>query len=279
MSSPQQDKLSPEIAPLDVAALSRQFHEAEPFRWVSIDNFLQPAFAERVAASYPSFEDARSKGRSFEAVNEYRKVQVTDYDRFPEPARRLADALASPGFLHALSEITGISNLMWDESLDGGGLHQTAESGRLDVHVDFNIHDKTSWHRRLNLLLYLNPEWDDAWGGTLELWDKDVKRRHHAFSPILNRCVLFETSEISYHGVTPVKCPPSFARKSFAAYYYTREAPPIGVGEAHTTIFKARPDEHLKRYVLMPAEKAQRQIQKQMRRIGSARRKIGSLLR
>jgi hypothetical protein len=131
-------------------------------------------------------------------------------------------------------------------------MHQTAASGHLDVHVDFN-RTAAGMHRRLNILLYLNPVWEERWGGVLELWDRDVKRRHQALLPLLNRCVIFETSEISYHGVTAVRCPGSVARKSFAAYYYTAEAGPSYAGFDHTTRFRSRPHEHLKRWVLMPA--------------------------
>jgi hypothetical protein len=78
-------------------------------------------------------------------------------------------------------------------------------------------------------------------GGRIELWDKDVKVCHQSFSPIFNRCVIFETTEISFHGVTAVHCPPGISRKSFAAHYYTTEAPAHWTGEAHSIIFRARP--------------------------------------
>jgi hypothetical protein len=101
-------------------------------------------------------------------------------------------------------------------------------------------------------LVFLNPVWQDSWGGRLELWDTGVTRLEHAFEPIHNRCVLFETSDISWHGVTAVQCPPGVARKSFAAYYYTKQAPEGWDGAKHSTIFKPRPHEHMKRHVLMP---------------------------
>jgi hypothetical protein len=112
----------------------------------------------------------------------------------------------------------------------------------------------------VNLLLYLNERWDETWGGDLELWDRGVKRCQQVISPSFNRCVIFTTSEISFHGVTALKCPPNVVRKSFALYYYTEAAPAdAGIAE-HSTIFRARPDEHLKRYVLMPAERLQQAV-------------------
>jgi hypothetical protein len=84
---------------------------------------------------------------------------------------------------------------------------------------------------------------------------------------VLNRCILFETSDISYHGVTPVSEDAPHPRCSFAAYYYTREAPANWRGTVHSTIFRARPDEVLRGYLLMPAEKIQRRVMKRVHRI------------
>ena len=247
------------VQPLDVDRLRTQFRTATPFPFICIDNFLQRDFAEQLPAAYPRFEDALAMGRSFEAVNERLKVQVTDYDRFPELVKRLADELAAPSFLEQLAQVTGIQDLVWDPTFDGGGLHQTASSGHLDVHVDFNmlkLDGQAPLYRRLNLLLYLNPRWETAWGGRLELWDQSVTECCHAFEPVLNRCVVFETSERSFHAAAPVKCPPGIARKSFAVYYYTKKPPAGWDGKEHSTVFRARPNEPLKQYLLMPAQEA-----------------------
>jgi hypothetical protein len=227
-----------------------------------LDDFLDPDFAREVANSYPSFEEAERMGFTFKAVNEHRKVQVTDYERFPAATKRLADALAAPSFLRDLEAITGIQPLSWDGSFAGGGMHQTDAHGLLDVHVDFNRLESTGAYRRLNLILYLNPVWREEWGGLIELWDSEVKVRHRALHPVMNRCLVFETSEISFHGVTAVATPPGVTWKSFAVYYYTQEAPAGYAGRSHSTIFKARPDERLKKHVLMPAQAAQKHLHK-----------------
>lgn len=243
------------IRPLDKEALRAQFRSAVPFPFIHIDDFLQPEFAREVADSYPRFDQALGMGKVFETVNEHLKLQVTDKRRFPPPVLRLHEALARPEFLETLSYITGIPDLLADDAMAGGGMHQTGPHGRLDVHVDFNVLDEKQWHRRLNILIYLNPVWKKEWGGYIELWDRNVKVCHHAFEPILNRCVIFETSEISFHGVQPLTCPPDMVRKSFAGYYYTVQPPAGWDGTSHSTIFKARPSEKLKGMVLMPMEK------------------------
>jgi len=204
-------------------------------------------------------------GKTFSSVNEKRKVQIIDAKKFPAPLAKLNEALASHEFLDLMSYVFDIPHLLADEELWGGGMHQTGARGRLDVHVDFNYIEPRRLHRRLNILIYFNKEWRKEWGGNIELWDKGVKVCHHSFAPILNRCVVFETSDISFHGVTPVTCPDNVSRKSFAAYYYTTEAP-RRTCESHSTIFRARPDEKLKGAVLMPAEKALRWTADALRR-------------
>lgn len=244
------------INPLDSGALREKVRQATPFPSLCIDGFLSEEFANRVYRAFPTYEEAVSMGREFAAVNEKRKVQVVDSRKFPLPLRLLNEALAAQEFLDLMSYAFDIPGLLADEELVGGGVHETGPQGRLDVHVDFNYVEKKALHRRLNLLLYFNKDWREEWGGRLELWDKDVKVCQHSFLPIFNRCIVFETSEISFHGVTAVTCPKNVSRKSFAAYYYTKEAPAHWTGVSHSTIFKARPDEKLKGAVLMPAEKA-----------------------
>jgi Rps23 Pro-64 3,4-dihydroxylase Tpa1-like proline 4-hydroxylase len=249
------------IAPYDRDLLKAQFDAAQPFRWFTIHPFLNAEFAREVVEAYPSFEQSRALGFEFTRLNEQRKVQITDSAKFPTPVAKLAEQLSAPAFLTDLEFITGIPKVLADPKLEGGGMHITGCGGRLDVHVDFNFLADRALHRRLNILVYLNRDWDPAWGGAVELWDRKVERRHHALAPQFNRCVVFETSNESFHGVQPVRCPPDRARLSFAAYYYTREAPPHWQGKPYDTIFRARPDEQLRGRLLMPLERMQRRLE------------------
>lgn len=273
------DLASLTLAKLDLDELREEFMSARPFPHVMIEPFLSPEDAERIASAYPSFEDAEKIGHQFSAVNELRKIQVTDSAQFPEPIAELNTLLASDEFLKVIEHITGIDRLLADPSLAGGGMHMTGSRGRLDVHVDFNYLESDDVYRRLNLLLYLNPVWEREWGGAVELWDEKVKTKHHAFAPKLNRCVIFETSERSYHGVEEVVCPEGQTRNSFAVYYYTKEPPAGYDGVNHSTIFRARPDEHLKRYVLMPAERVKQKARETQNLARRATKKIKKLIK
>ena len=146
---------------------------------------------------------------NFTAVNEKRKTQVTDAALFPAPIRRLHELLASDAFVQRMSFISGIPDLVADPMLVGGGIHETNHGGHLDVHVDFNVNERTGLFRRLNILVYFNRDWKEEYGGVLDLWDEDVRHCLGRFAPIFNRAAGFATSATSWHGVTPVTCPPT----------------------------------------------------------------------
>lgn len=261
----------------DWVELGSKFQSATPFSSICIDNFLEKEFADSLAASYPNYSQAAELGREFYSVNEKLKVQITSPSNFPEPVAELCQTLGSEEFLQNLSIVTGIEGLSWDPSFKGGGMHLTGPSGLLDVHVDFNYEKQLGLFRRLNILIYLNPVWDEAWGGSVELWNKDVSVCEHSFAPIHNRCVLFATSDFSFHGVTALTCPQGVTRNSLAAYYYTDEAGDNAGqvwGGNHTTIFKARPDEKYKKYIAMPLHDLREGCVKNTRKLKSAIKKI-----
>jgi hypothetical protein len=229
------------LNPIDVEDLASRFRAAGPTRFFVIDNFLKTDFAREAGAAFPSFEEGRQLGRQFRWVNEDVKVQVTDSARFAEPIALLNDVLASPELLDTISKITGMAGLLADPELAGGGMHIMGRKGHLDVHVDFNLLQDRGLHRRFNIIVYLTEDWDEAWDGSFELWDPDVKERLAEFLPLFNRCVVFNTTEQSFHGVRRIRCPAGVTRKPFASYYYTSEPPQGRDGESHDTTYRPRP--------------------------------------
>lgn len=245
----------PLLNELDLDALKVKVQNAPSFPHFCIENFLEESFANEVHDSFPSYSEAEKLGKSFSTVNEKKKTQITDSNKFPPAIYRLYEILTSKDFVNMVSEMMGIENLIADPNMSGGGIHETNSGGHLDVHVDFNYNEELKLHRRVNILIYFNKDWREEYGGYLDLWDKDVKNCQGSFAPLFNRAAGFATSEISWHGVTPITCPLDRMRKSFAVYYYTKEAPPGWDGVKHSTIFKARPSEYWKGNIAMPAEK------------------------
>lgn len=124
------------------------------------------------------------------------------------------------GFLETL---TGISGLIPDPQLAGGGLHELRNTGFLNVHADFNYHPKLKLDRRINLLLYLNKDWEEDFGGELQLWDTGMNECAAKYLPLFNRCEIFNTTDNSFHGnPNPVNLSDNRrVQRSIAFYCYT----------------------------------------------------------
>lgn len=226
------------------AARDTAFERATPFAHCVIDGFLDDAFARRLLEEFPAFErgnrlneDGQIGGKStFESI-------AALGDGF----RALDACVQSPAFLDLVGRITGIPDLLYDPHYFGGGTHENRHGQDLDSHVDFNYHPLTSWHRRLNLIVYLNPEWETAWGGALELHRDPYDPEHDEvvrIEPAFNRCVVFETTEHSWHGFDRIVLPDDrrdLGRKSVALYFYTRERPAAQTAGAHSTVYVDRP--------------------------------------
>lgn len=156
----------------------------------------------------------------------------------PPTIRNILYALNSATFVAFLQELTGIDHLIPDPWFHGGGLHQTMPGGHLDIHLDFNLHRKMRVYRRLNLLIYLNRDWQESYGGQFELRKTKMAEPSLSLLPTFNRAALFSTSNCSWHGQPrPVECPHGMSRRSLALYYYTvAPANPDDV-EGRTTVF------------------------------------------
>jgi len=218
--------------------LASAYRGAAPFPHIVIDDFIDPDVLRRLSGGYP---DRRGKGY-FDRDQERLKYQFSPGETNSGLVRNLLGELNSQAFLTFLSEMTGIAGLIPDPYYSGGGLHETCAGGHLSIHADFNIHGQMNIERRLNLLIYLNEDWDPAFGGELELWDRSMSAKERSIAPILGRAVIFNTALDSYHGhPEPLTCPPDRTRRSIATYYYTAIGEP-GTVPIRTTNFRPRPN-------------------------------------
>jgi Rps23 Pro-64 3,4-dihydroxylase Tpa1-like proline 4-hydroxylase len=216
---------------------------AAPFPHVVIDDFLPPALLDQVVAEFPG-PDAVDWKRFKDGTG--RKLATRDESQFGPTTLALIHHLNSSRFIRFLEALTGIDCLVPDPHLEGGGLHQIERGGFLKVHADFNLHKKLKLDRRLNVLLYLNKDWADEYGGNLELWTQEMDRCVKKISPIFNRCVVFNTTDFSFHGhPEPLTCPEGRARRSIALYYYSNGRPAEELSRSHSTLYKRRPGEKL----------------------------------
>jgi len=227
-----------ELAP-HLAELHGAFSSAEPFPHIVVDDFVAPEVAARIADEFPIADGAA--WQRFATTREL-KLALRDTEQMGPLTRAVIAELNGQTFIEFLEAVTGITGIVPDPHLVGGGLHQIGRGGHLGVHADFNRHEHLRLDRRLNLLLYLNRDWSDDYGGHLELWDRDMVACRHRIAPIAGRMVLFATTDDALHGhPDPLVCPPARARRSIALYYYSNGRPDAEVTASHTTLFHARP--------------------------------------
>jgi hypothetical protein len=174
---------------------------------IVIDDFLPNA--EEVAAEFPSFES--------DVWHEYNnpieiKKTCNNWNHFGPETYRTFTKLLSPEFAQQFGDVRP------DFGLHGGGLHSHARGGKLNVHLDYDIHPKLELQRYLNLIVYLTPGWKPEWGGELGFWD-DPETFTESVWCKFNRAVIFETKG-QWHGLpNPLTCPEGITRNSIAVYY------------------------------------------------------------
>lgn len=227
------------------AELSSQYCSAEPYPHIVIDNFLPNELAECILDNFPV--ESEKKVKSEYDLN-YSGIQVHKRQIFPnncnEISRNIFNFFNSASFLQFLEGLTKIEGLISDPYYNGGGFHEIFPGGKLGVHADFRINEQLHLSRRLNVLIYLNKNWLAEFGGNLEIWDRQMKKKIHSITPIFNRCVIFNTDATSFHGhPEPLTCPPSLTRKSVALYYYTASKSIYEEVPSSTTMYVSRPNE------------------------------------
>jgi Rps23 Pro-64 3,4-dihydroxylase Tpa1-like proline 4-hydroxylase len=243
MKSPALDPCIDTRVIADAEHHAAAFARRDPFRHVVIENFFAPDYAASLLAQFPAFERGNARNEAGEIGG---KSTVEHIRGLGEPWAALDDLVRSQAFLDLVGRITGIEGLLYDPYYFGGGTHENREGQDLDPHVDFNRHPVEGWHRRLNLIVYLNHEWNDAWGGSLELHSdpRSPDDRVTRVTPLFNRAVIFETTEWSWHGFGRIALPADrhdLSRKSIALYFYTRERPAEELADTHSTIYVDRP--------------------------------------
>jgi Rps23 Pro-64 3,4-dihydroxylase Tpa1-like proline 4-hydroxylase len=223
--------------------LQQEYAHNHPYPHIVMDNFVRPEELEKVEQAFPAIHD---EGWIHYLHFNEKKHGLNKLDMIPLEPRELIQELNAPEFLAFLCELTGIKHLLPDESLEGGGLHQSKRGGFLNIHADFTVHPhKRNWRRRVNVLVYLNKDWQEDYKGHLELWTRDMKRCEKRVLPVFNRCVVFNTDYDSFHGLPePIACPENMTRKSVALYYFTEETQ---MPKKVNTNYKARPDESTKK--------------------------------
>jgi len=228
----------------EVEQLAQSFATANPFKHVVIDQFFQADFCRALLDEFPSFSEKAAINEDGEVGHKAVQERVSRLGKHYKLLNKLAK---SSDFRELVGKITGIADLQYDPYYFGGGTHDNRHGQDLDAHVDFNFHPITKQHRRLNLIVYLNERWEEEWGGCLDLhrdpYQPPAMDEIKSVLPLMNRCVIFETTEWSWHGFQRIQLPQErsdVSRKSFALYYYTDTRPVDETAKPHSTIYVER---------------------------------------
>lgn len=225
-------------------AKHEEYNTADPFPNIYFDDFLDPDALRQVLAEFP--ELGKNKNDIFYANPNEVKYASNGIYRFGPKSRQLFSYCNSQPFLEFLQHLTGIKEtLVPDPYFQGGGFHQIKPGGYLKLHVDFHKHKMMNLDRRINVLIYLNEDWEESYGGHFELWERDKSQCAVRISPLFNRMAIFSTTDYSWHGhPDPLTCPLDRSRKSIALYYYTNGRPDSEISPDNrtriTTTFAAR---------------------------------------
>jgi hypothetical protein len=224
--------------------LSKSFLNSKPFNHVVIDNFFNKDFAMKVHESMPDYSEA-----DFNYNNVAEKKKLSDnWHKFPKSVYTAVFSLVSIKFVSSIRELTQQKELEADYGLHGGGVHMHKRGDYLNVHLDYDIHPKISMKRKLNIIIYMTPEWEESWGGHIELWSHNNETQQpkdciQKIAPIFNRAIIFDTTQNSWHGVgvsQPLSPPVGIFRKSLAVYYVIPTNSVIGRNRA---LFMPRPEQ------------------------------------
>ena len=220
-----------------------KYLKAKPFPFIVIENFFKNEFLDEVLSQFPNLADQK-KTKEYSNKNEV-KFGNNEYKSFPNKIKIMFDFLNSEFFVNFLQNTTSIKEkLVPDNELNGGGMHEIKKGGLLKVHSDFNKHPNLNLDRRLNVLIYLNKNWKEEYGGHLEFWDQEMKSCKNKILPTFNKMVVFSTTDFSNHGhPDPLMCPDNISRKSLATYYYSSGRPSEEIDKMfskNTTYFKDR---------------------------------------
>ena len=230
---------------IDAKTLNSSYAAGDPFPHIVMEDFLNVEYLKAVADEFPDLKSCKTGTIKF-SNNTQIKFASKGMQLLTPSALQLNSYLQSDAMLQWLNQITGIEEtLISDPYLAGGGYHEIKRGGMLKIHADFAKHPLMDLDRRCNLIIYLNEDWEDDWGGGLELFGDDMSAPVQKVHPRFNTAVLFTTTAHTLHGhPDPLECPDDRSRRSLAYYYFSSGRPEgEAASDVHATNFKPRKDE------------------------------------
>jgi hypothetical protein len=191
--------------------------ETIPFEHIIINNFIEHEYYNKIQDVLP--KKPTDEWWKYENPIEV-KYALDNFELMDPMVQNIFYALSHAIIIDKLKNMFNITTLEYDPHCHGGGLHIHPQYGRLNLHLDYEKHPITDKQRRVNIILYLNDEWNKEWNGDTQLWSKDMTECIVKSYPKKNSAIIFVTSEQSWHGLPDIiKCPSNVYRRTLAYYY------------------------------------------------------------
>jgi Rps23 Pro-64 3,4-dihydroxylase Tpa1-like proline 4-hydroxylase len=225
------------------AVLKQQFSDSKgTIGYFFLDGLLPEELARYLHSIFPKSEQMVLKKSIRE--DKYVAAQMDLYDKMLE---EIIYAFQDKKVVGLIGEICGIAQAIPDAHLYAGGISMMGHKQFLNPHLD-NSHDKDRerW-RVLNLLYYITPDWQEEYGGNLELWPDGLKSDPITIHSKFNRLVVMATHNQSLHSVSPVN---HQGFRCCISNYYFSKTPLLESDTFHVTSFRGRPENTLNDFVL-----------------------------
>jgi len=201
--------------------LQRQYRSHPGYSKLEIPNFLPGDVVKQMAEELDNIplKDCKKFTRKGSCMYEYNNVDNTPIQD------EVVSTMHSSTFLKWLQEVTDTVDLIPDPHLVGAGYAKAFSGDSLKVHTDFNWNEQLRLHRRLSVIIYLNENWKESWGGNLDFYDTDRNSIISRVVPSFGNLVVWSYDNLAYHGYPePMKLPAGYSRKNLRLFYYVSNA-------------------------------------------------------
>jgi|694.fasta_scaffold138821_3 hypothetical protein len=188
----------------DFNILPEEYQNIKPYPYYYQDNILDPKFALELQKEI--LEIPKDAFDTYDNPFET-KLTFRDKNNFPELSERLFKYLESDYYINKVSKLCGYK-LIKDPNRNFTQIHTYENNGKLDIHLDAEVHPITKDYKMITLGIYLSYDWKDTYGCDLEIWNGDSwKESNHKIydcvtkvAPIFNRLIIFTNTNNSWHG-------------------------------------------------------------------------------
>ena len=199
--------------------LHHAYITAKPYPHLVIDDLFAPEILDRLVAEFPKTEE-----RDWLIWDTQHELKTTSkgIDELSLFTQIFCLWLNSQEVIKTIEQITSLDNLVGDPLFHGAGLHEMYRGGWLEMHADYTKHFSLPLMRKLNILIYLNRDWNVSWGGDLAMQNPGDRQSQISYPPLFNRTIIFPTTNKTFHGVPqPLACPINRSRQLLSIYYWS----------------------------------------------------------